>query len=160
LKYHPSERLAEIAYESSVQNADRLSQSLDSLRERAAVVFTGAVLATTFFGSQAINGELTTLSWCALGCFIFVTAASLALLQPVKGWNFGLDPDGLLKVTDHMEKGAALTDSLILRGAAISLSMQLNETNYKIGRLVWAFRFACVALCAEIIFWTVDLAGR
>jgi hypothetical protein len=77
-------RAAEVAYGEAQRAADRLSNSLNDFRSRAATIFTVGVLATTFFG-QAIAPDLRFISWVAICVFVLgVAGIGIAILLPIK----------------------------------------------------------------------------
>lgn len=98
-----SER-ARLALTEAQREADRMSTALDDFRQRAATIFTVAVLATTFF-AQAIGPELNRLSWLAILVFVLgVVVPGVIIFLPLKNhFAFGLDPKGVLKNREHGE---------------------------------------------------------
>lgn len=152
----PNPRAAEIAYEEAQRAADRLSDGLNDFRSRSATIFTVGVLATTFFG-QAIGPNLHSLSWTALVVFVLgVALPGIVILFPIKGkLAFGLAAAGLLENTDP-----ASADAEVVKKAASSLMNTVSRTAGTIDRLTLLLQIQCAALAAEIVLWTLDLAGR
>jgi hypothetical protein len=96
---------ARLALSEAQREADRLSAALDDFRQRAATIFTVAVLATTFF-AQAIGPELRSLSWVAILVFVIgVVVARRHHLLPLKG-----TPCVRLGPERHLEKPSARGD--------------------------------------------------
>jgi len=149
-------RAAELAYGEAQRAADRLSDSLNDFRSRAATVFTVGVLATTFFG-QAIAPDLRFISWAAICVFVLgVAGIGIVILLPVKGkLAFGLSADGILAKTDP-----AATDAEVVGKAARNLMKTIKDTADEMQRLSLLLQLQCGALAVEIALWTIDLAGR
>jgi hypothetical protein len=147
---------ARLALSEAQREADRMSSALDDFRQRAATIFTVAVLATTFF-AQAIGPDLRSISWIAILVFVLgVVMPGGIIFFPLKDhFAFGLDPQGIL---NNRERGE--TSIKIHEKAATSLSDHLENTQEKMSPLAILLQVQCCALALEIILWTIDLAGR
>jgi hypothetical protein len=151
-----AEERARLALSEAQREADRMSSALDDFRQRAATIFTVAVLATTFF-AQAIGPDLRSLSWMAILVFVLgVVVPGVIIFMPLKDhFAFGLAPQGILDTREPEE-----TSIMIHEKAATSLSNHLEDTQEKMSPLAILLQVQCCALGLEIILWTVDLAGR
>jgi len=133
-----------------------MSAALDDFRQRAATIFTVAVLATTFF-AQAIGPELRGLSWLAILAFVLgVVVPGVIIFFPLRArFAFGLDAKGILRNRKRGETATKINEK-----AARSLSNHLDDTQKKMTPLAILLQIQCCALALEVILWTVDLAGR
>ncbi len=152
-----SEQL-KLAYTESIRALTQQAQVLDNLRARTGVLFTGASIASSFLGAQALpkNG-LTCWAVAALVSLLLLGLSVLAVLIPRRGWEFGHNIGKLLKNFEDEPSWADL-DGTHRRLAKINDTQWV--TNEK--KLKWMFRMfnlGSILLIAEIAFWLIDLGA-
>ncbi len=152
----PDPRLR-LAYEESVRALSVQSRVLDELRSRTGVVLSAASVASAFLGAQAFTKEHHSIADWRLAAVIAygaVIALAIGVLLPGSGWGFTQDAKAL--VDDYATADLPLDymhESMAIEGAWARIA---NEA--KMDRRFWAFRLACVALCASIVFWLLAIA--
>jgi hypothetical protein len=99
--------LHQLAYDETVRRLENQRQFLGSVRSLTATLFGSAVIATSFFGSEAFRDGIGAAGWVGLGCFILATVLSAYLLLPTAwmGWplaeekvSFTLGHDAVLEL--------------------------------------------------------------
>lgn len=147
-----------LAYEEAKHAVSTQQNVVDNFRARAGLLLSGAAIATSFLGGQALRiGNPGTWSWVAIGAFALLGLATLAILWPTT-WKFEADPRDIIATYVESDDPLPLPD--IHRDLALHRSDVLEENGRRLRRSVWAFRFAGLMLLVEIVAWAVDLAER
>src|SRR4051812_47291271 len=71
--------------------------ALESLRSRAGVLLSGAAIASSLFGAQAVRTGLSVFAWCAVAAFLGLIHTLLAVLWPRREWQDATLPSGLIE---------------------------------------------------------------
>jgi hypothetical protein len=147
-----------LAYEEGRHAVSVQQTVVDNLRGRAGVLLSGAAIATSFLGGQALaEGRPSEWSWVAIASFALLGAATLTILWPTT-WEFEADPRDIIATYAEVEEPRGL--AVIQRDLALHRSGVLAENGRRLDRLVRAFRLASLLLLIEIAAWGIDLAVR
>jgi hypothetical protein len=147
-----------LAYEEAKHAVSTQQTVVDNFRARAGLLLSGAAIATSFLGGQALRGgEPGPWSWLAITAFGALGVLTLAILWPTT-WEFEADPRDIIATYAESDDPLPLAD--IQRDLALHRSDVLEENGRRLGRSMWAFRLAGLMLLIEIVAWTIDLAER
>jgi len=147
-----------LAYSESVRAIEQQSRMVDELRSRTGVLLTGASIVASFLGAQALrsHGSLTTLDGLAIVAFAVVLATSMAILWP-REWRWALSAKVLLE--DWADEPTRRDDVAGMQAfLATTLEINWKANRLKLDKQLCLFQVAAVALGAEVIFWTLELA--
>jgi hypothetical protein len=126
------------------------------VRTRTGVVFSSAAITTSFFGAHALNDSAGSgAAWIALGLFVLICGAALAVLWPLE-WDGTMNTYALL--SDYVEEGAPAPLAEVHRDLAVHLERGYQHNEGIQARVIRAFRIACMLLSLEVSAWIVALA--
>jgi hypothetical protein len=154
------------AYELAYQEAQRALEDQDrtvvELRSRGGTLIAAAAITTSFFGGQALaHHTLNAAAWVAIGCFIGLGIAVLAILWPPRrDWEFAIEPSRLIATYLEPEEGDPLDVPAIQRDLALHMGASARLNRAQLRRLTTAFRIAAILLLAEVVAWVVVLVER
>ena len=121
-----------LAYDEAVRALTRQQSALDEFRTRAGILLSGAAIATSFLGGQALeSGTVSAWSWIAIGCFVGLGGSTLMILWPHKGWEFGAFPHSVIGTYIETEKPLPLP--MILRDLALHSTWRTAMTGTPVG---------------------------
>ncbi|HEX2161648.1 MAG TPA: hypothetical protein VHF88_07490 [Thermoleophilaceae bacterium] len=153
-----AENAYELAYDEAVLAVSSQQAAIDSFRGRAGLLLSGAAIATSFLGGQALRtGNPGVWSWISIAVFALLGLATLAILWP-RNWKFEADPADIVATYIEAEEPLPVVD--IQRDLALHRASVLEENGKQFRRLVWSFRAAGILLVVEIVTWTIDLATK
>lgn len=148
----------QLAYNEAVRALSQQQSALDGFRTRAGILLSGAAIATSFLGGQALGGRPpSTWSWIAIGAFAGLGLLALAILWPRKDWEFVVSPRQL--IATYVESQQPLTVPQIHRDLALHMQNSWRANDRRLGVLIWLFRGASTLLTVEVVAWIVDLAA-
>jgi hypothetical protein len=148
-----------LAYDEAVRALSQQQSALDEFRTRAGILLSGAAIATSFLGGQALDaGSVSLWSWIAIGCFVGLGTAALMILWPHKGWEFGAYPHSVIGTYIEADKPLPLPQ--ILRDLALHMENSYDKNANRLGRVIFSFRAASLLLTAETLAWVIDIATR
>jgi hypothetical protein len=148
----------ELVYGEAVRALSLRREALESLRSRAGVVLSGAAIASSLFGGQAVMAGLGPFGWIAVLAFSGLGLCLLVVLWPRAEWQDATLPSRMIEMA--IEVPDPLPLELIRRNLALQMetiyrdNTRLNET------LDNAFWTAVVLLNIEALAWVIDLATR
>lgn len=152
------ERAYEIAYEEGVRALSQQQAVIDSFRTRAGLLLSAAAITTSFLAAQALREEGPGFAtWLALGCFLGVGLATLAILWP-RAWEFTASPRDV--IATYVEGDEPLELSAIHRDLALHMQASYLANQGGLERLIVYFRVASGLLTAEVAAWMFDLASK
>lgn len=149
-----------LAYQESVRGLTQQAGVLDGVRTRAGLVITAANVVTAFLATPAIRDRpggagVGPGGWVAIGLFVAVMVLALHILWPTHDWSFSFDARKIVGMIEG-DKSYNL-GGLQRRLAKLNEdSRDANET--QIRSMFWDFKWACVALAAEVGVWVLVLA--
>ncbi|HEX8743952.1 MAG TPA: hypothetical protein VF712_12535 [Thermoleophilaceae bacterium] len=149
----------EIAYAESVRAIAQQSSQLDELRSRTGLLLTGASVATSFLGAEALSrdGELGTLGGLAVLAFLAVVGLCLWIVVPRrKAWRLVLGAKVLLE--DWADEPRCGDANAMKRFVATTLEENYDLNEALLDRLYRVFSLGAGALGAEVLLWTMKLA--
>lgn len=153
---HP---LLALAYEEAVRALSQQQSVLDNFRTRAGILISGAAIATSFLGGQALDdAEFSVWSWLAIISFLGLGLLVLLILWPRKDWEFAAVPRRLISI--YIETEEPLPVSRIHRDLALHMEDSHTQNDRRLGRLILYFRAASALLILEVATWIADLAFR
>ena len=125
------------------------------MRTRAGTVLAAASVSGSFLGTKVSHGSLDVWSVLALIAFVLCVGAAIYVLLPHQ-LVFAFRGQALLAASDH-EGIDDVTEAY--RAAGIWIEPMLESNRNTIGDLSDWFSISCVLLTAEVVLWTVSLAG-
>lgn len=142
-----------LAYEESVRGLDRQNETLNELHSRTGVVIAAATVASAFLGAAALQRHPPEYWPNVLGLIVFAatTLLCLSVIWPSEDWEFSFDARDL--DDDYYAIDAEPTE--MCRAMSLSNAESLEGNNEKLERRFKVFRFACMALAADILLWLV-----
>ncbi len=147
----------ELAFEEGVRGLARQEGQLDGLRARAGILLSAAVIATSFLGTRALEGHVPSgWTWVAIGCFVALAVAALALLWPRRDWSFSASPGRIIGL--YLERDDPWELPALHRELALHLDAAYEANRSHLDDLIWAFRTACLFLVLEVLAWVVNIA--
>jgi len=147
-----------LAYDEAVRALSQQQSVLDNFRTRAGILLSGAAIATSFLGGEALrDGVLGLWSWIAIAAFGVLGTCALAILWPRHDWEFVAGPRRLIATYIETEDPLPLPD--IYRDLALHMEDSYDENSVRLQWLIVIFRVAGIALGIEILAWIVDLAS-
>lgn len=149
----------ELAYVEAKRALEDQDRSIVELRSRAGTLIAAATVTTSFFGGQALaHHRLDLLGWIAVGCFVALGIAVLAILWPQRDWMITLRP--ALFVETYLERDDSPPFDLpaIHRDLALHMGNSALLNSRRLARLATRFRVAAACLLAEVVAWVVVVA--
>jgi hypothetical protein len=147
--------IEELSYQLTADALAEQERALSGLRTRAGTVVAAASISGSFLGARANHGSLDVLAILALGAFVLCLASAIWILLPHK-LAFAFRGDALLAESDH--RGVQdVTEAY--RAAGIWIESFLDSNRDRIENLSNWFTVSCALLAAEVILWTVSVAG-
>lgn len=148
--------LAEIAHVEMLRALDKQEQILDELRSRTGLVLAASSLATSFVGGRAVEQGRSVLVLLALLAFASSVLGCVYVLVP-RPYAFAFSLDG----SAVFEQLYTIREDLdeVHRRLAYDLHRFWEANDAKIRPLFRAFKWACLALVAEIVLLLVSVSG-
>jgi hypothetical protein len=148
-----------LVYGEAVRALARQRDAFESLRTPAGALLSGAAIASSLFGGQAVAaGRLGPFGWGAVAAFAALGLAILGVLWPRSELQDTALPSRLLD--DDIEGPDPLPLKFIHRELAVHMEEvhRHNDTTYD--RLASFFRMAAVLLNVEVLAWVLDLVTK
>jgi hypothetical protein len=160
-----SDKLYELAYESSVRAIEDQASVLEGVQNRAGTLLAVAVVVTSFFGAQALQHvaadtrrgpalHLISYTSGALVAFSCTALLALVVLLP-HDLRFSLNAGRMLELHDARDASGAESYAAVVR----QHQWLFDANNRPIRALQWCFRAATLSLTAKVGLWIVVL-GR
>ena len=144
-----------LAFNEGVRALSEQQAVIDSFRTRSGLLLSGAAIATSFLGQAALERGTTLFTWLAIGLFVVLGAAVIAILWPRDDWEYAIRPE--LLIANYVEHPEPLKISEIHRDLALHMDNSYLRNRGQLLRLVWLFRIASILLIVEVVAWVVDL---
>lgn len=145
-------------YKLAVQEAMRsLSQqqaTLESLRGRAGVLLSAAMISTSFFGAQTITSRLTGF-WpiVASGLFVVVGVCAIAILWPRRSLLFSSSLLDVVRVGAGADPHRSADPFWAARGFANEVRQHVVDSDRRLDRLFILLSLGWVLFLAEMLAW-------
>jgi hypothetical protein len=147
--------IEEFSYQLTIEALREQERAVAALRTRAGTVLAAASVSGSFLGTKVSHGSLDV--WAVLALIAFVLCVAAAIYVPLPHQLvFAFRGQALLAASDH-EGIDDVTEAY--RAAGIWIEPMLESNRNRIGDLSDWFSISCVLLTAEVILWTVSLAG-
>jgi hypothetical protein len=147
--------IEELSYELTANALVEQERALAALRTRAGTVIAAASISGSFLGAKVNHGTLDVWAILALLTFVLCLGTSIWVLLPHR-LVFAFRGETLLAVSDH-EDVRDVTEAY--RAAGIWIEPYLDSNRDTIAALADWFTVSCALLAAEVILWTISLAG-
>lgn len=150
--------LEELAYEQSRRAIDQQAAVLNELRSRTGGLLTAASVVASFLAAQAIDRSgFDALAGIATLAFLGVLSLCMSVLWPSRNaWKFRLQATPLLEDFGP-ETGRTIAD--MHRHLAICMEAHWDHNQSQLKPLFARFQWACGALGAEVLLWTIHLSN-
>jgi hypothetical protein len=148
--------LAQLSFELSLRTLSQQESSLNELRARTGTLIAAASLVTSFLGGAAIARDGLD-AWSVVALIAFVASIALAtwVLLPKEHLVFSVH--GSVLFEDEIEADVFEIGETHRR-LAYWLDGYHAENEPKVAQLFVSYRWSTVALLAEVIFWSLQLA--
>lgn len=147
--------IEELSYELTANALAEQERALNALRARAGTVLAAASISGSFLGAKVSHGTLDAWAILALISFVICLGSAIWVLLP-HSLVFAFRGEALLGTSDQ----EGVEDVVqAFRAAGIWMEPFLDANRDKIGQLSSWFTASCVLLAAEVIFWTISVAG-
>jgi len=148
----------QIAYDEAVRALSQQQSTIEGLRTRAGLLLSSAAITTSFLGAQVLaDGGPAIPTWLALGCFVGVAVAVLAILWPHR-LEFTANPANVIE--NYIETEEPLRTAEIHRDLSLHMHDSYADNLDGQKQLARRFRLAGILLTLEVVFWLIDLASR
>ena len=147
--------IEEFSYQLTAEALREQERTVTALRARAGTVLAAASVSGSFLATKVSNGSLDIWAVLALIAFVLCVGAAIYVLLPHQ-LVFAFRGQALLGASDQ-EGIDDVTEAY--RAAGIWIEPMLDSNRTTIGDLSDWFSVSCVLLTAEVILWTVSLAG-
>ena len=148
----------ELAYTESVRAISAQAGTVDSMRSNTSTLLGASSVATAFLGARGVASDgLAGWGLVATVCFALVGLLAVAILFPMKRWQFSLDP--VATAAMYREQPPSSEEELF-EDAAHSLHQCRLHNATRIEMLFGFFRAACVLLVFGVLAWILELATR
>ena len=156
----PDPETYRLAYQEATRALDEQERAVDELRARAGTLFAAAAIATSFFGGQVLHrGHVPAMAWVAIGCFVALGGAILAILWPRRDWEFALSPTLLISTYIEPAAGNPVDLPAIHRDLALHMDRSATQNREQLRVLMAVFRGGVALLVIEMIAWVIVLAN-
>ena len=147
--------IEELSYELTAGALAEQERALNALRTRAGTIVAAASISGSFLGAKVTHGSLDTWAVLALIAFVLCLGCAIWVLLP-HSLVFAFRGEALLGISD--QQGVEdITQGY--RAAGMWIEPYLDANRDKIGVLSTWFTASCIMLAAEVIFWTISVAG-
>jgi hypothetical protein len=151
----------ELAFTEARRALEDQDTSVNELRTRAGVLIAAAAVTTSFFGGAAIaDGKLGAAGWVAVGSFLVVGFAVLAILWPRHDWTFSVDAETFIYGYLEPDEEEPLDLPSIHRDLAFHMAASYKRNRAQLRWLFVAFRVGALLLIAEVVAWVVALIAQ
>lgn len=158
---NPAEPAAEgyaLAYREARIGLDEQERAVVELRSRAGALIAAAAITTSFFGGHALSGHgINPAAWVAIGCFVLLGFAVLAVLWPRHDWEFSLAPEQFIGSYLEPADEKPLAPHLIERDLALHMGRSTAQNRDQLRTLMGVFRIGAVLLVGEVLAWVLAI---
>jgi hypothetical protein len=146
-----------VALDEARRALDQQERAVAQLSTRAGFLISAAAVVTSVLGGPALaHTNVDAAAWGAIGAFVALTGAVLAVLRPRQTWEFALHPAPLIEVLVDSASGPGPLD--LRRELALHMGASIDHNAREIGTLTKTFHIASVLLAVEIVAWVVSIA--
>jgi hypothetical protein len=139
---------------------DEQESAVTELRNRSGQLIAAAALTTSFFGGEVVHHSFGVIAWIAVGIFVALSLAVLAVLWPRHDWEFNLSPAQLIATYIEPEDGDPLPLPAIHRDLALHMGNSASRNRKQLRSLTGAFRLGSCLLVAEVVAWVIVLISQ
>jgi hypothetical protein len=82
-----------LAFSEGVRALSEQQAVIDGFRTRSGLLLSGAAIATSFLGQASLANGTSFVSWLAIGLFVLLGAAVVAILWPRGDWEYAVRPE-------------------------------------------------------------------
>jgi hypothetical protein len=147
--------IEELSYELTAGALAEQERALTALRTRAGTIVAAASISGSFLGAKVSHGSVDVWGVLALIAFVLCLGCAIWVLLP-HSLVFAFRGEALLGISD--QEGVEDV-AQAYRAAGIWIEPNLDANQDKIGELSSWFTASCVLLAAEVILWTISVAG-
>lgn len=146
-----------LAYEQSRRAIEQQAAVLNELRGRTASLLAAASVVASFLAAQAVaRAGFDALAGIATVAFLCVLGLSMSVLWPSReAWRFRLRATPLLEDFGS-GSGRGLAD--MYRHLATCIELHWDSNQKVLRPLFTRFQWACAALGAQVLLWTIHLS--
>jgi len=147
-----------LAYREARRDLEDQERFVVELRARAGALIASAAIATSFFGGQVLaRRDIGVAGWVAIGCFVLLGLAVLAVLWPRRDWEFSLAPHEFIATYLEPADGEPWEHHLIERDLALHMGRSAELNRRQLRMLTTMFRLGGLLLIAEVLAWVIAL---
>lgn len=145
--------LYKVAYDEAVRALSEQQAVIDSLRNRAGILFSSAAITASFLGTQALRGgNPKPAFWLAMLCFAGATAACLATLWP-RDWEVAASPREVIET--YIEAADAGPVEKLHRDLSIHMHNSYLQNREGLEQFALLLQVASGLLALEVVLWLI-----
>lgn len=147
-------RLYNLAVQEAMRSLSQQQATLESLRGRAGVLLSAAMISTSFFGAQTINSRLAGF-WpiVASALFVVVGVCAIAVLWPRRSLLFESSLLDVVGVGVRSSAQRAADPYWAARGFADEVRRHVVDSDRRLDRLFILLSIGWVLFIVEILAW-------
>jgi hypothetical protein len=147
--------LEELTYDLSLRALSQQEALLNEVRARTGILLAATAIAVSLLGGRALDdGERTALNLSGVAVGVISFLLSVYVLAP-KG-QFSFSPHGWDAYEHFVAEGSDVRDA---QRVLAYWNRAIWEGNQEvIDRMLRSFRWACLALVASVLLWSIGLA--
>jgi hypothetical protein len=147
--------LDELAYDLSLRSLSQQEGLLNEVRARTGILLAATAIAISLLGGRALDdGQRTALDLAGVALGVTSFLLSVYVLAP-KG-QFSFSPQGAEAYEHFVADGSDVREA---QRVLAYWNREIWEGNQQvIDRMLQSFRWACLALVASVLVWSVGLA--
>ena len=156
---NPDKQLYNLAVQEAMRSLSQQQATLESLRGRAGVLLSAAMISTSFFGAQTLASRLIGF-WPFVASVLFVAAGvcAIAILWPRRSLLFS---SSLLDAVTAGDGPPRAGDPYaVARGFADEVRRHVQDTDKRQDRLFRLLSLGWVLFLAEILAWLAHARWR
>jgi hypothetical protein len=151
------ELLYKVAYDEAVRALSEQRVAIDNFRARAGLLFSAAVVTTSFLGSQVLRvDDRGVFTGLALLAFVAMASVSLAILWP-RNWDVTANPRELIET--FMEKADNAQVEELHRDLSLHMHNSYLENRQGVEQLALLFEAAAALVAGEVVLWIAAIAS-
>jgi len=148
--------LYRVAHEEAVRALSEQQAEIDSFRTRAGLLFSSAMITTSFLVARSFGVDDTSLiSWLSLIAFAGVAITSLAVLWP-HSWELSANPRDVLE--PYIRGKEPTPVDKLHRELSLHMHSSYVENRAGIFQLTVLLQIASALLTLEVVFWIIAIA--
>jgi hypothetical protein len=158
---HTADRAADgyvLALEEARRALDEQERAVAQLSTRAGLLISAAAIVTSFLGGPVVaRNALDLAAWIAIGAFVGLAVATVAVLRPRRDVEVALHPGLLIGNYVEVRPGEPRAAHLLRRELALHLGGSVTRNEEALELMMTTFNIGSVLLAIEIFAWVASI---